>query len=253
MRVKVFLLAAGYATRLHPLTRSCPKPLLELAGRPLLAHILDRALALDDVREVAVVGNHRFAAPLAAFCAEASSAVPLHFLDDGSTEEANRLGAVGDLAFALHRSPPLEGEPVLAIAGDNYLGFDLREAQRAFEEGGRRTLLLVRARDGEPGESDGRASAFNDVEIDRDGRVFAFREKPEAASTPAFAIGVYFFAPNVGALVDHYLAHGGNPDAPGHFIAWLVRHAPVHAHRVDGTWYDIGSLDALGRAREELG
>jgi glucose-1-phosphate thymidylyltransferase len=241
--LKAYLLAAGYATRLYPLTKDRPKPLLEIGGRPLLSHILDRVLELESLSSVTVIGNHRFREPLRAWAEATSCSVPLEVLDDGSTSEADKLGASGDLAFALRESPP--ADDFLVIAGDNWIRFDLRAAQRDFLEQGSKAMLLLRRLESIPHGP----SPYNEVTTDAEGRVLRLREKPADAQTPLVAIAAYFFPPRVHALLDHYLAHGGNPDAPGHFIEWLVQHAPVRSHVFEGEWMDIGSPEALETAR----
>ena len=240
-RVKAVLLAAGYATRLYPLTRETPKPLLEVGGRPLLTHILERVVALPGISEIAVVSNHRFVEPLRAWARGGLAALPLRVLDDGSTEESDRLGAVGDLAFAL-REMPLAGEDLLVVAGDNLLGFDLAPLFARFARE-RKPLLVVRrvARAG--------PSPYNEVRLGPGDRVVGFREKPADPQTEWAAIALYFFPPEVEGLLARYLAEGGNPDAPGHFVAWLVRETEVVAARCEGEWFDIGSLEALEAAR----
>jgi glucose-1-phosphate thymidylyltransferase len=247
--MKAYLLTAGYATRLHPLTLDRPKSLLEIAGRPMLSHILDRVCELEGLSEVVVIGNHRFNAELAAWCAQTPCRVPLRLLDDGSMSDDDKLGAIGDLDFALHESPPGPNENFVVIAGDNWLGFDLRPAQATFRASGHRATLLVRELDAVP---DG-PSPYNEVSHDAGGHVLHFREKPSDPRTPFVAIAVYFFPPHTRVLIRHYLEHGGNPDAPGFFVSWLTRHAPVRSHVFDGEWMDIGSHETLAEARARFG
>jgi glucose-1-phosphate thymidylyltransferase len=245
--VKALLLAAGYATRLHPLTRDRPKPLLEVGGKPLLSHILERVRALPDLSEIVVVGNHRFHASLCAW-AEAEGAAggpPLRVLDDGSTSDADKLGATGDIAFALERMD-LGDEDLLVVAGDNLLGFDLRPLHAAFLRH-RRPQLAVR----EIPVPDG-PSPYNEVSLDETGRVTGFREKPADPRTPWVAIALYFYPPTIAGLLRRYLDQGGNPDAPGHFVAWLIGETEVRGERFEGDWHDIGSHGALAEARERF-
>lgn len=252
--MKALLLAAGYATRLHPLTRDRPKPLLEVAGRPLLSHILDRVLELPDLSEVVVVGNHKFHAALSDWAAAEArgrpGAPPLRVLDDGSTSDADKLGATGDVAFALeHMNLDLDldldpaGEDLLVVAGDNLLGFDLRPLHAAFRRR-RRPQLAVREIPLPEGPS-----PYNEVTLDGEGRVTGFREKPADPASPWVAIALYFWPPGIADQVRAYLAEGGNPDAPGHFVAWLVDRTAVYAEVFSGEWYDIGSHEALADAR----
>ena len=239
--MKAYLLAAGYATRMHPVTRDRPKPLLEVAGAPILSHILDGVLGLEGLSEVVVIGNHRFATHFAEWARETSAPVPVTVLDDGTTNDDDKLGAIGDIGFALERVPPKD-EPWLVAAGDNLLGFPMRALQREFEVDAGCPLLTVRrvSRDG--------PSRYNEVTTEGD-RVTGFREKPADPRTDLAAIALYFFPAGVAERVGEYLAQGGNPDAPGHFVAWLVERVPTRAAMIPGEWFDIGSLEGLEHTR----
>lgn len=243
--MKALVLAAGYATRLYPLTRDRAKPLLEVGGRPILSHILERVVRLPDLSEIAVVSNARFAPAFRAFARAEACPVPLRVLDDGSRSEDDKLGATGDLAFAL-REAPLGGEDLVVVAGDNLIGFDLRPACAQFRVWHRPTLVVRRVPRGAG------PSPYNEVRLAPDGRVTGFREKPSDPQTDLAAIALYFFPPEIEGLVGRYLAEGGNPDAPGHFIAWLVPRCEVFAVREDGPWWDIGSLASLEEARAKF-
>jgi glucose-1-phosphate thymidylyltransferase len=240
--VIAYLLAAGYATRLHPLTLDRPKPLLEVAGAPILSHILRRVEAIPDLREVVVVGNHRFADALSAWRDETPCRVALSLLDDGSTNEGDKLGAVGDIAFALSRTPP-RNEDWMVVAGDNLLDFDLAALREAFGRE-RRPMLVLREVPVGPGPT-----RYNEVSVDARGRVLRFREKPPDQETGLAALALYFFTPGVAGRVHDYLAQGGNPDAPGHFIAWLVERCEVASRPMLGEWFDIGMPETLADAR----
>jgi len=245
--MKAYLLAAGYATRMYPLTRDRPKPLLEVGGRPILTHLVRRIETLSDLTEIVVIGNHRFAEPLARWRDTTACRVPVRVLDDGSTSEHDRLGAIGDLAFAL-REVPAGREDWVVAAGDNLLGFDLQSIEADFRARHAPTIVVRDV----PTAQTGVASSYNDVTLDPGGRVVRFREKPDRAATGIAAIALYFFPPEVVDLLARYLAEGGNPDAPGYFIAWLVGETTVRASRFEGDWFDIGSLDALATAQERF-
>lgn len=251
--MKALLLAAGYATRLYPLTRDRPKPLLEVGGRPLLDHLLERIAPLPGLSEVVVVGNHRFAEPLRtwAHAAAAACPVPLRVLDDGSTSEADRLGAVGDIAFALDAVAPA-GEDLLVAAGDNLVGFDLAPLHARYRAQGSPRCPVVLVRRVERAGP----SPYNEVQLGPETApgsglhpVRGFREKPPDPRTPWAAIGLYFWPPGVEPLLRRYLEGGGNPDAPGHFVEWLVCETPVRAAPFAGPWFDIGGPSALEAAR----
>ncbi len=242
--MKVYVLAAGHATRLYPLTRGTPKSLLEVGGVPILTRIVERIAALDAVSELVVIGNERFAAQFEAWAGAVRSPVPLRVLNDGSRSEHDRLGAVGDLGFALREVPPGD-EDWLVVAGDNLLEFDLRALQAEFEKQGRPLLVL---RETEPCGP----SRYNEVTLGDAGRVTRFREKPPDPETRLAAIAVYFFTPEVAALLVRYLDEGGEVDAPGYFVEWLVGRTAVGAARLAGEWFDIGTPETLEQARQRF-
>lgn len=248
--MKIYVLAAGYGTRLGARGHNQAKALIELGGRPVLSHLLERAWSLGKIDQTVVISNHRFAQDFETWRAGVADPHRVQILDDGSTSAENRLGALGDLALAFERVPPGDSD-VLVLAGDNLLNFDLTPARDAYVRHGETTLLVRHRRLSEPGDR----SRYNEVVVDESGRVTVFREKPERPESPLAAIAVYFFPANIPSLLGVYLADGGEPDAPGHFIAWLVREVPVRAVALEGIedgWHDIGDLESLSRAEAQL-
>jgi len=228
---------------MFPLTRDVAKPLLEVAGAPILTHIVERILELPDVREIVVIANARFAPDFQRWAGALDSHAPVRVLDDGSTGDANKLGAIGDLAFALRAVPP-DGDWLVA-AGDNLLAFGLGELHTAYRAHERPLLAVRQIERGDP-------SAYNEVKLGADGRVTVFREKPGDPVSALAAIALYFFPAHVASRLFQYLDEGGNPDAPGHFIAWLVGRTEVRAAPIPGEWFDIGSLEGLEIARKRF-
>jgi glucose-1-phosphate thymidylyltransferase len=240
--VKAYILAAGYATRMYPLTRDQPKALLEVAGRPIITHIVERMLALDDLTEIVVVTNARFLSQFERWRAHQTTAIPITVLNDGTTSNDTRLGAIADLKFAID-TVPLDGEHALVVAGDTLFECDLRPVQRAFLARGAPTLIVRRA----PELTS--LSKYNEVSVTDDGRVTRFIEKPPRSETNLTAIALYFFPAATLLRLAEYLGAGGNPDAPGHFIAWLVEREPCYAESLVDRWFDIGSIESLEQAR----
>jgi glucose-1-phosphate thymidylyltransferase len=242
--LKAYVLAAGYGTRMYPLTRDVPKALLKVGGEPILSHTLRRLQRLDGLSETVVVTNSRFTPRLRAW-AETCKGGPLTIVDDGTTTAETRLGALGDLALALERVP-LNGENAVVSASDFLLETDLTEAHRTFRARGRTTLLV------RPVEVGGGPSPYNEVTTGEDGRVVAFREKPADPTTGVSAIALYFFLAADLERLDEYLGTG-SPDAPGHFIAWLVERVECGAVPLTGGWHDVGSMEGLEAARRRFG
>jgi glucose-1-phosphate thymidylyltransferase len=232
--VKALILAAGYATRLSPLTDDLPKQLLPVGGRPIVDWIVEkiRAAGVDDLH---LVTNGRFAPQFR----EWADGVTIH--DDGTTSNETRLGAIGDIRFA-----GLDDD-LLVIAGDNLFDYDLGgflEFWRA-----RQPSSAVAVHDVGDREL---AKQYGIVDVGADDRIVAFVEKPADPPSTLAATATYLYPREHVRLVDTYLAEGNNPDQPGNFVAWLHRREPVYAYRFEGGWYDIGDRDQLLAADNRL-
>ena len=231
--MKALILAAGYATRLRPLTDDIPKMLLPLADRPMLDYLLDRLHEVEGLDEIHLVTNARFAD---AFRDWAPADVLVH--DDGTTSNDDRLGAVGDIAFAIERGG-LQSEDLLIVAGDNLIGYSLAEF-----------VAFWRARDGsaiavrELGDRE-LLKQYGVVEVDEQARVIGLEEKPAEPKSDLAATASYLYRADHLALLARYLGDGNPPDAPGNFMVWLHTREPVYAYRVEGEWHDIGDLGQL--------
>lgn len=235
--MKAIVLAAGYATRLYPLTLDRPKALLEIGGRPLLDRVLQRVLGLGDVDETIVVTNAKFAPQFEDWAADKHRVT---VVNDGTSTEDDRLGAIGDIGFVLD----LLGidDDVLVVAGDNLFAADITGFGEVARE--RRAPLLAVRDVGEISEM----PKYNQVQTDADGRVTFFEEKPAAATTTLMGVALYFYPRQTLPLIRRYLAEGNNPDQPGRLVEWLYPRTPVYTWQVPGEWYDIGSPETLEEA-----
>jgi glucose-1-phosphate thymidylyltransferase len=244
--VKAVILAAGYATRLRPLTDSIPKMLLPLAGRPMLDYLLDRIRDMDEIEEMHLVTNAQFAP---AFSQWAPTDVIVH--DDGTTSNEDRLGAIGDLAFAIERGG-LAREDLFVVAGDNLIGYPLPGFVEFWRRKGGSAIALHEISEQEL------LPNYGVVELNGDDRVVGFEEKPAKPRSNLAATASYLYRGSDLELLQGYLEEGNPIDAPGNFVAWLHSRAPVHGFRFSGEWYDIGDLgqlleaDNLLRARAGL-
>ncbi len=231
--MKALILAAGYATRLSPLTDSIPKMLLPLAERPMLEYLLDRIREVDEIDEIHLVTNARFA-PV--FDDWAPDDVTVH--DDGTTSNEDRIGAIGDLAFAIDRGG-LAGDDLFVVAGDNLIGYSLQDFVEAWREKGGSAIALHEVSDRDLLRN------YGVVELDETDRVVGFEEKPAEPRSNLAATAAYLYRSADLELLPRYLEEGNPPDAPGNFVAWLYEQAPVHGYRVRGEWHDIGDLGQL--------
>jgi glucose-1-phosphate thymidylyltransferase len=249
--VKAVVLAAGYATRLRPLTDSIPKPLLPLAGRPMLEYLLGRIEAVEDVDGIYVVTNARFAGDFGRWASQRSGRLPVAVLNDGTTSNEDRLGAIGDLRYAIEEAD-LGGEDLLVVAGDNLIEYSLEDFVRFWRGKGEGAAIAVhRIADPEL------IKQYGVAELDDDDRVVSLEEKPAEPKSDLAATAAYLYRPEHLALIGPYLEEGNPPDAPGHFVVWLYPRAAVYGYRFEGAWMDIGDpeqlLEADNRLRARMG
>ncbi len=245
--MKAIVLAAGFATRLWPLTRDRAKPLLDVGGRPVLDHILDRVLTIEEITEVVVVTNARFHDDFLAWLEGSPRPVARRAVCNGAPTNEERRGGVADMALGIDEALRDGGdEDLLVVAGDNLIGFDLRPFADDYLR--RRIPLLLTRRLAGPVPP----RRHGEVRLDDEGVVVGFREKPAVPQSPFVATCTYLLPPGVRGLLAEYLASGEPPDAPGHFIAWLARRTPVGGWVARGDFFDIGDLESLENARRAL-
>ena len=241
--MNALVLAAGYATRLRPLTDSVPKQLLPVGGRPMLDWIADKLDEIPVLDEIHLVTNARYA-PYLAVWAEGRGGVRVH--DDGTTSNDDRLGAIGDIRFVLERTK-LAGDDLFVIAGDNLFDASLAEYVGWWRAKGAASAVGVHDV-GEPAL----ARHYGVVELADDERVVAFVEKPRDPPSTLAATATYLFHREHVPLVESYLAEGNPTDQPGNFLAWLYPRRPVYGYVLPGNWYDIGTPDQLLEADNRL-
>jgi len=240
--MKAVVLAAGYATRLYPLTRTIAKPLLPVGGRPMLDHILDRVGEVAEVDGVHVVTNHKFAESFRRW----AEARPVTVHDDGTTSEDDRLGAIGDVSFVVDAAG-LGDDDLLVIAGDNLFDFSLAGYVDWWHGKGEASAVALHdVRD------IALARMYGIVTLGDDQRVESFEEKPERPHTTLAATATYLYHRRHVPLLRRYLDEGNSPDQPGRFIAWLCLRAPVYGYGFEGYWRDIGDEDQLLEADNRL-
>lgn len=229
--MKCILLAAGYGTRLRPLTDDRPKQLLPLAGRPMLDWVLEHVREVDEVDGVHLVTNSRFAPDFARW-AEPYGVV-VH--DDGTRSNDDRLGAVGDLRLVIEAAG-LAGEELL-VQGDDLFEFSLPEYVawwRAKPQPASAAPLY------DLGDLE-LATHYGIADVDGQERIVHLVEKPSDPASTLAATLTYLLPAGHGRLVDRYLEEGQNPDNAGSFLAWLARREAVYGYRFGGHWYDIGN------------
>lgn len=243
--MNVLILAAGYATRLYPLTLTKAKPLLEVAGKPMIEWVLDNIAGVSDIDTVFVVTNAKFASDFEQWAAQytaRNAKRKIKIVNDGSTEDTNKLGAIGDISLVLMREE-LTTDDLLIVAGDNLFSEPLDDFI-AHARGTQATLATYDVGDLEA------IKKYSAITLDADGVITSFEEKPADPKSTLTGIALYYFSRETIPLFTTYLAAGNNPDQPGRFIQWLYTRTPVKTFQISGTWFDIGSKETLEEANE---
>jgi len=233
------ILAAGYATRLYPLTLDRPKALLPVAGRPMVEHLLLRLEGVEGLDAIHLVTNSKFAGAFREWSA-GWDGQEVQIVDDGTSDEETKLGAIGDLELTI-RAAAIDDD-LIVLAGDNLFSESLAPFG-AFARAKAAPVIGVY----DVGDLEA-IRRYNSITLDEDDRLTYFEEKPEHPRTTLTGIALYFYPRKSLGVVREYLAEGNNPDQPGRLVEWLYPREPVYAWRVPGRWYDIGSAETLAEA-----
>ena len=239
--MKCLILAAGYATRLYPLTENFPKPLLEVGGKSILDWLVDDVDEAGEVDEYIVISNHRFAHHFEAWATKKKQKVTV--VDDGTETNETRLGAVCDIQFAIDRLHL--DDDMLVLAGDNVLDFSLRR----FIDYARRKQTSCIMRYYEP--DDARLLKCGVVTVEADDRVNRMTEKSPTPETHWVCPPFYYYTRADARLLPQGILAGCGTDAPGSYIAWLCQQTAVHAMEMPGRRFDIGNLESYERVKRE--
>jgi glucose-1-phosphate thymidylyltransferase len=243
--MKVLILAAGYATRLYPLTLKQAKPLLKVAGKPMIEWIVDQLMPIPFLEEIFIVTNNQFVSNFEMWSAgyrHRENRIPITIINDGSNSDADKRGAIGDIHFVLEKQNAYHDE-MMVVAGDNLFNHGLQEfAEFAHEHPA--TLGVYDVKDLEA------AKRYNKLTTNTAGILTDFEEKPASPTSTICGIALYYYQPDVLRLIDQYVGDGNNPDQPGRFIQWLHKRVDVFTFPISGLWYDIGDHETLKKADE---
>jgi glucose-1-phosphate thymidylyltransferase len=253
--MNALVLAAGYATRLYPLTLNKAKPLLEVAGKPIIEWLLDNLVSVPDLEAIYVVTNDKFASDFQSWAGRyqdrqsrndrdsqtlSESQLKIKIVNDGSRSDDDKLGAIGDINLVLTREN-LSTSDLLIVAGDNLFNQSLAEFV-GYARGTQATVAVHDLRNLEA------MKKYGCITIDAEGTITHFEEKPEKPQSTLAAIALYYYSGEVLPLFTTYLAAGNNPDPPGLFLQWLYTRKPVKTFQIKGEWLDIGSKETLQKA-----
>ncbi len=241
--MKQIILAAGYATRLYPLTENTPKPLLPVAGVPMIEHVLASSAAIGHIDHTMVVTNNKFAGHFEQWLTGYRETNPNFngtIINDGTTSNEDRLGAIGDMHLVLEQESI--DDDVLVIAGDNLFTGDLSSYGTRCRKANAPVLGLYDV------DSTEEARKYGVVSVDDNDRLTSFEEKPKEPKSTLIGIALYFYPRATLPEISRYIEEGNNTDQPGRLIQWLYPQQPVYTWPVPGTWLDIGSKETLQEA-----
>jgi Nucleoside-diphosphate-sugar pyrophosphorylase involved in lipopolysaccharide biosynthesis/translation initiation factor 2B, gamma/epsilon subunits (eIF-2Bgamma/eIF-2Bepsilon) len=245
--MNALILAAGYATRLYPLTLNKAKPLLEVGGKPMIEWLFDNLVSVPGLGTVYVVTNNKFAEDFQNWAnayedrkRESTSKIKIKVINDGSTSDDDKLGAIGDINLVLTREG-LTNADLLVVAGDNLFEQPLTD----FVNAAKNSPATVAVHDVGDLEA---MKKYGTVTIDDKGVITNFEEKPKQPKSTLAAVALYYYSRETFPLFTTYLAAGNNPDQPGLFLQWLYTRKPVGTFEIKGRWLDIGSKETLENA-----
>ena len=241
--MNALILAAGYATRLYPLTLNKAKPLLAVGGKPIVEWVVDNLAGIPDLEKIYVVTNDKFASDFQRWSEGYRARSPefkFKIVNDGSTSDDDKLGAIGDINFVVTREN-LSQSSLVVIAGDNLF----TESLARFVDYARGTDATVAVYDVGDFEA---IKEYDNITVGAEGIITRFEEKPDNPQGTLAAIALYYYSPAVLSLLTTYLAASNNPDQPGRFVQWLYTRKPVNTFQINGKWLDIGSKETLEKA-----
>ena len=233
--MKAIILAAGYATRMYPLTENQPKALLPLKGKIMLDYIVEQINKIPCIDTIYVVTNTKFYKNFSDWSKIAPTSLPIEVLDDGTSSNETRLGAIGDIQFTIDQKAI--NDELFIVAGDNYFTYDLREQYEVFKNTGCDTIAGKELDDIE------QLKAFAVAKLDTNGKVLELVEKPSEPQSNTAIFATYFYRKDTTPMFKQYLDEGNNPDPPGGFVQWLYKLRDVYTYTMNGDCYDIGTLE----------
>lgn len=243
--MKNIVIAAGYATRLYPLTENFPKPLLKVGGSTILGRLLDDVDLLPEIDSHIIVTNHKFAPVFEEWARTADYTKPITVIDDGTETNETRLGAVRDLLLAIDRCGV--DDDIMVLAADNILEFPLRGFVDFFRDKGTSVIMCHR----EPELR--RLQRTGVIDVDGSMRVLLMQEKPERPVSHWAVPPFYIYSRRDLPLIRECLEHGCGHDAPGNLARYLSEVSTLHAWPMPAGRFDIGSLDSYREAQERFG
>ncbi len=244
--MKALILAAGYATRLYPLTIDRPKQLLQVGEKKMIEHIIHNINEVDEIDGIIIITNNKYYSKFIEWEKDFDSDKPITLINNGTNTNEERLGAVGDMHFAIKKQNI--DDDILIIGGDNLFEFSLLSIMNMFRE---KKAPVVAARDlGNPNKL---TKKFGTIEIDDNMKIIGFEEKPEAPKSALASTCIYLYTKDEIRELEALVSGGNIPDNPGDFLRYILNKKHVYCYSFSETWYDIGSHEELKEVHELYG
>jgi glucose-1-phosphate thymidylyltransferase len=242
--MKALILAAGYGTRLYPLTKNQPKPLLKIGSKLMIEHIIDKINEVKEITDILIITNDKFYPNFVDWSKKFKQTEKnIAILNDKTKTNEERLGAVGDIYFAIKETKI--DDDILVIGGDNLFEFSLKSFFD-FSRRNKRSAIAVR----DLGQKQKLAKKFGVVEVDKNNKLISFEEKPETPKSTLASTCCYLFTKEDIQEFKKCLEENKKPDNTGDFIRYLSEKKPVYAFIFKERWFDIGSIEQLEEANK---
>ena len=241
--MKAIILAAGYATRLYPLTKDQPKALLAVGEKTILGHIMDKIEQVLEIDEILIVTNNRFQKNFDSWLQTYNPKKKTHIINDGTNTNEERLGAIGDIHFVIRNQRI--NDDLMVIAGDNLFEFKLKDFADLYNRKDASIIALYDIK-----EKSKAANKYGIVAINEQKQIVSFEEKPAEPKSSLVSTACYIFTKDTITKFEEYAAQASSKDNPGDFIKWLLPKEKIYGFVFSERWFDIGSFEALEEAYE---
>ena len=240
--MKCILLCAGYATRLFPLTQNFPKALLEVGGRAILDYTLDEVNSINEIDHIYLVTNAKYTPHFEEWAKSKNNIKPITVFNDGTTNNDDRLGAIGDMQFTIEKAGI--DDDILVLATDNLFTFKLKDFVEFYKTKNAPSVCVSEE------EDINLLKRVGVAKLDEDMRIVDFVEKPAEPQSKYAVYAEYIYPKNVLPMIKTYLEEGNSCDAPGNLVAYMYKRLPTYAYAFNGVCYDVGTHEALAQVNE---
>jgi len=240
--MKALILGAGYGIRLYPLTKNTPKPLLTIAGKPVIEWTLQKVEKIKEISEILIVTNQKFYQAFQRWEENYKTTKKIKIINDETTSPDDRLGAVQDIQFAI-KNVNID-EDLLVIAGDNLFDMPFAEIITKYKKI-KQPIIVLKNLKKIPMSL---LTQYGIATLNEENLVVDFEEKPPAPKTSLAGLCFYIFPKNMLKYISIYLQKGFNPDAPGYYIQWLHKQLKLYGIVIKGEWFDIGDIESYNQA-----